>query len=100
MPAANTREEERKVGLRFPGLGTMRRERGREREICHALGGCEGGEIEKRPWKGKSVQEGEPASPCKRAKRTWSRGLLNWGKSSQDGAWKLESNNLEFIGGR
>jgi hypothetical protein len=36
-----------------------------------------------RPLK-KNVQEGESEQPCKKAKRTQSRGLFNWVKSSKD----------------
>ena len=44
-------------------------------------------------WEKKTMQEGEPEPPCKRAERMWSRGLLNWVKSSQDRTQKLVSND-------
>lgn len=47
------------------------------------------GEEREWPWKGKNLQEGEAETPCKGAKRTRPRGLLNWVKTAKNGMQKL-----------
>jgi hypothetical protein len=80
MPAANSWGEETWAGFRFPRLGTRRRRKWeKEKPPCIIKNVWE----KEPPWK-KSMQEGGEL-PCKRAKRTWPRGLLHWVKNSQDG---------------
>jgi hypothetical protein len=79
MSAANScwgREIE--VGFR---VGTLKK-RGEETLCFRSV--CRRGE-KRVALKGKNMQEEEAEQPCKGAKRTWPRGLLNWVKSSQDG---------------
>ena len=47
------------------------------------------------PWQMKNMQEGGEM-PCKRAKKTWPRGLLIWVKSSQKETQELVSSNSEI----
>jgi hypothetical protein len=77
-------EEKRNRCLVFPGLGLQ----GGGRETGKPPLKRKNMQDTELPCK-KNVQERKGENPCKRTKRMWPRGLINWVKNSHDGTLKL-----------